>query len=97
LHQADGEAVAGGLVRDDRWRKLAVVAGEDDAAGAEQRNPAGGFDRLRRFVDDDEIERAVANDLAIDTGEGGTENGSRIEQMLGHLRLNPAGVGDQLA
>ena len=94
LHEADGESLAGGLVRDDGWRKLAVVASQHDAPGAEQRNPAGGLDGLGGFVDHDEVEGPVVEHLAIDARQRGAEDRGRTEQMLGDLRLNAAGVGE---
>ena len=46
-----------------------MVAGQDDAARAEERNPAGGFDGLRGLVNHDEIERPIAEELIVEAGE----------------------------
>ena len=96
LHERDGQALAGRCVRNNRRRKLAMIPGQDHAAGAEQWNPARRLDGLRGFVDDGQIELPLAKDLAIEAGERRAHDGGRVEQVLGDLIFNAAGISDEL-
>ena len=45
-----------------------MITGEDETAGPQERYPAGRFNRLSGFIDDDQVESPLAKDLAVEAG-----------------------------
>ena len=62
LHEGAVEAATGCFDALDGGWQLVVVAAEDDAVGLEDGGPAGGFEGLRRLVDEEGGETATLED-----------------------------------
>ena len=81
LHERTVQADAGGFGAFDGRRQLVMVAGEDDAVGTRNGNPAGGFERLRRFIDEEGGEVAVRQHPVGRADEGGGDDPRFVEQL----------------
>ena len=81
LHERTVQTGAGGFGAFDGGRQLVMVAGQDDAVGTRNGNPAGGFERLRRFVDEEGGEVAVRQHPVGRADEGGGDDPRFIEQL----------------
>ena len=72
----------GGFGAFDGGRKLAVVAAEDDAVGFEDGCPAGGFEGLGGFVDEEGGEASAVQDAVGAADEGASNYTGLIEEVL---------------
>ena len=72
-----------------------MIAGQHDAIGTQQRNPAARLGALAGLVDDRQIEAACPEQFVVEPGRGRAENVGRIENLLDRLRFQPARIGQQ--
>ena len=82
LHECAVEAAAGGFGAFDGGRQLLVVAAEDDAVGLEDGGPAGGFEGLGGFVDEEGGEVAVFEDVVGGADEGAGDDACLVEEVV---------------
>ena len=87
LKEGDAEAEAVGRLRLDDGRQLLVVSREHGAAAAQQRHPATRLERLRRLVDDDDVEGVVGGqrrERAVLRARVGAQHHLRRQQQVAH-------------
>ena len=75
--------------------QLAVVAGEHCAVAEQERHPARGLERLRGFVENDEVEAAVAQQLVAAAGRRREHDVRGVEQSLDDRVLQRAQFGTE--
>ena len=96
LHEGLVEASAGGLGAFDGGWQLAVVAAEDDAVGFEYGCPAGGFEGLGGFVDEEGGEAAVFEDVVGTAYEGAGDDACLVEEVALDADFQFGGAGAEL-
>src|SRR5688572_9538791 len=72
-----------------------MVSGEHDLVRARNRHPTARLGALARFIDDDEIELSITEQLAIDAGRR-DDHARAIENAFDGLILHAASIGDHL-
>ena len=82
FHQGGSQSSAHGFHTLHRGRQLTVVAGQNHAVGFGHGNPAGGFECLRRFVDEEGVKMMPREERMGCTGQGGSDDACPIEQTV---------------
>src|SRR5277367_4577162 len=72
-----------------------MIAGQNDALRAQQRNPAARLGTLTGLVDDQQIKTPPTDDLAVQAGRGAAQNRCSVENPLQGLGLQLAGIAEQ--
>ena len=73
-----------------------MVTGQHQALHSAQRNPAGRFHGLGRFVNYPQVKRAILQNAGVQTCQCGAQHFRGVQQMIDDLLFHASGVGNHL-